>query len=103
MDALSQASDNTIRAILTALCDDTGVRKKAVKYLNMLEPEAMAKSASLSTNQSNDKKRKAALALNICVQCDAPFYEGDQTDKCKYHSGQFSFPFCIPHPLGADH
>ena len=58
MDALSQASDNTIRAILTALCNDTRVRKKALDYLDMLEPEAKAKAAALTGSQPSGRKRK---------------------------------------------
>lgn len=89
MDALAYASEHTIRAILTALCDDSRVYDKALGYLDRLEPEAKIKARS-AMSQENTKKRKLASTLSICVQCDETFYEGS-TEKCRYHYGGCPF------------
>lgn len=87
MDALSRASDHTVRAILTALCDDRSVRSKALAYLDKLEPQARTAATVLPT-----RKRKAAHSLSICVQCEDAFDEDDNVSKdCKYHTGNAKF------------
>ena len=87
MDALSRASDSTIRAILTALCDNSAVRSKALKLLQMLEPKAITTAGNPIT------KLKATSGLSICVQCGEPFDENDNTTKdCHYHSGKSGAP-----------
>jgi hypothetical protein len=95
MDALSHASDSTIRAILTALCSDDRVRAKALGYLDVLEPGAKVKARSIGMSQPDTKKRKRTPALSICVQCDEPFYE-DSQEKCRYHSGRLLFHLSFP-------
>lgn len=98
MDALAYASEHTLRAILTALCGDSRVCNKALRYLDRLEPEAKVKARSAEINPENPKKRKPASTLSICVQCDETFYEGG-TEKCKYHYGKWfcslSYGSCI--------
>ncbi|KAK3897101.1 hypothetical protein C8A05DRAFT_39350 [Staphylotrichum tortipilum] len=86
MDALSRASDHTVRAILMALCADSRIYDKALSYLNQLEPEAVTKAKDTKTSPSDAKKRKPSSGLSICVQCDAPFSE-DTTELCRYHPG----------------
>ncbi|KAK3291413.1 uncharacterized protein B0H64DRAFT_435768 [Chaetomium fimeti] len=87
MDALFHASNETVRSILTALCDDDRVRSKALKYLDMIEPEAKVKANDAPPSDPNSKKRKPASTLSICVRCGETFYDGT-TDKCKYHDGE---------------
>jgi hypothetical protein len=88
MDALFHASDGTIRAILTALCDDDRIRVKALQYLNKLEPRAALKAKSVAGGGSSEPgKRKSTSALSICVQCGEPFHE-DSDRGCRYHSGE---------------
>jgi hypothetical protein len=88
MDALSYASDGTIRAILTAVCDDRVVKSKALEYLKLLEPHALEAAKSGNATQ----KRKHA-GLSICVQCDQPFDEQDnRTRDCHYHPGWSPLP-----------
>lgn len=90
MDALYHASDSTVRAILTALCDDRRVYAKALQYLDLLEPGAKTKAKSAAMSGTDSKKRKPISTLSICVQCDEPFYE-DSTEKCRYHYGKSRF------------
>ncbi|KAK3346010.1 hypothetical protein B0T25DRAFT_267100 [Lasiosphaeria hispida] len=84
-NAISFATDNTVRAILTALCDDEDVRTKAYKFLGMLEPEAIV----AAKNNGVARKRKATLIWSICVQCERPFNEEAKQEKtCHYHNGE---------------
>ena len=87
MDSLAHASDHTVRAILTALCDDPRVRAKALRYLEALEPEAESRAKVAATSQPNLKKRKPTSTLSICVQCGDTFLE-DCDEQCKYHPGE---------------
>ncbi len=87
MDSLAQASDHTVRAILTALCDDDLVRAKALKYLQALEPEAESRAKAATGDQPNLKKRKPNSTLSICVQCENTF-SGDSDEQCIYHPGE---------------
>ncbi|KAK3935499.1 hypothetical protein QBC46DRAFT_397417 [Diplogelasinospora grovesii] len=88
MDALYLASDKTVRAILTALCDDSEVKDKALAYLDRLEPEAKVKARAPGMGESINKKRKAESEIKICVQCDDTFLEDDNSPRnCRYHSG----------------
>ena len=84
MDALLNASDRTARVILTALCADAEIQKKALKYLSQLEPQAIQ-----AARDSGQLKRKAPTSgLSICVQCEGPFDEADNAAKvCQYHDG----------------
>lgn len=87
MDAFSYASDNTIRAVLSAVCGDDHVRSKALNYLEMLEPQAIK--AATTAAQKPGLKRKAHVGLSVCVQCDKPFDEQDNRSRdCEYHSGE---------------
>lgn len=86
MDAFSAASENTVRAILSAVCDDNRVRSKALRYLRMIEPQALE--ATTATSKPGFK-RKAHVGLSICVQCDKAFDEQDNRRRdCQYHSGE---------------
>lgn len=87
--------DSTVRAILTALCDNDRVRAKALGYLDILEPGAKVKARSTEMSQPNTKKRKTTTALSICVQRDEPFHE-DSTEKCRYHSGKVFYYLVLP-------
>ena len=78
---------HTIRAILTALCDDKSVRAKALRYLKALEPEAESSAKAAATSQPNPKKRKPSPTLSICVQCGDTF-SGTSDERCKYHPGE---------------
>ncbi|KAI1057560.1 hypothetical protein LB506_001054 [Fusarium annulatum] len=78
LEDMLQAPDATVRAILRALCQDSGTQSRALSYFESLE----------AVNDSSDKgKRKAEDELNICVQCDEAFYTNDNNDKdaCCYH------------------
>ena len=75
MDSLAHASDHSVRAILTALCDDPRVRAKALRYLEALEPEAESRAKVAATSQPNLKKRKPTSTLSICVQCGDTFWK----------------------------
>lgn len=90
MDALFNASDEAVRVILVALCDDARVYSKALKYLALVEPQGnlVNHKAEGGNPQGgpNPKKRKLAPTLSICVQCGQAFYEGT-TDRCRYHDG----------------
>ncbi|KAK4209183.1 hypothetical protein QBC37DRAFT_430711 [Rhypophila decipiens] len=86
INALAVASDHTVRAILIAVCDDSGVRAKALDYLKQLEPEAIRRAKSLPEPA---KKRKTTSGLAICVQCEESFDPDDnQVKECRYHNGE---------------
>ncbi|KAH6617648.1 hypothetical protein F5144DRAFT_587025 [Chaetomium tenue] len=92
MDALFNASDEAVRAILIALCDDARVYSKALKYLALIEPKGnhlVSGKAEGGNPQSgpNSKKRKLVPTLSICIQCGQAFHEGT-TDRCRYHDGE---------------
>ncbi|KAF5601044.1 hypothetical protein FPANT_1908 [Fusarium pseudoanthophilum] len=81
LEDMLQAPDATVRAILRALCQDSGTRSRALSYFETLE----------AVNDSSDtRKRKAEDELSICVQCDEAFYANDNNDKeaCCYHWGE---------------
>jgi hypothetical protein len=88
MDALFQASDETARSILIALCSDDRVRSKALRYLGMIEPKAKVrvKTDGALRSEPNAKKRKLDSTLSICVRCHEAFQEGTP-DRCRYHDG----------------
>ncbi|KAH6842187.1 hypothetical protein B0I37DRAFT_329367 [Chaetomium sp. MPI-CAGE-AT-0009] len=86
MDALFNASNETVRSILIALCDDDRVRSKALKYLDMIEPEAKLNANAAPRSDPNTKKRKPASTLSICLRCGEAFSDGT-TDRCTYHDG----------------
>jgi hypothetical protein len=85
MNALGFASDRAVRVILTALCDDSDIRTKALGYLAKLEPHAIQAAQAFP-----QVKRKATSGLSICVQCESCFDEADNTAKvCQYHNGEY--------------
>lgn len=88
MDALNCASESTVRAILFALCADRSVRFNALKMLDQLQPSAKLMARAPEYTQLRTK-RKADVDLAICVQCDEPFSEQNNTPQaCTYHSGE---------------
>ncbi|KAF5534940.1 hypothetical protein FPHYL_13321 [Fusarium phyllophilum] len=86
LEDMLQAPDATVRAILRALCQDSGTRSRALSYFESLE----------AINDSSDtRKRKAEDELSICVQCDEAFYTNDNNDKdaCCYHWGELEVDY----------
>ncbi len=84
MEAFDWATDQAVRAVLIALCDDMSVRRKALEYLDKVEPKAWANAIPISVTH----KRKAHPGLRICIQCGDAFDETDNaTQDCAYHSG----------------
>ncbi|KAK3935495.1 hypothetical protein QBC46DRAFT_397399 [Diplogelasinospora grovesii] len=88
MDVFNCASDQSIRAIFTALCDDSVVYAKALRYLEKIEPSAIVKGQIAALNQPDSKKRKADSGISICVQCQQPFDEAANHEQaCLHHWG----------------
>jgi hypothetical protein len=82
MDAIRNASDQTVRAILVALCEDSAVYQKALDYLGKLEAQA-------KDLMPSNGKRKATARLSICVQCESSFDEDDNgSEDCQHHLGE---------------
>ncbi|WZH40510.1 uncharacterized protein QYS62_001443 [Fusarium acuminatum] len=71
------ASEQQLRAILLALCDDSSVRALAENHYRALKA---------ADDPSTGLKRKAADDLFVCVQCDEAFTEESNTEtSCWYH------------------
>ncbi|KAM0197493.1 hypothetical protein ACHAPI_004958 [Fusarium lateritium] len=86
LDDLLNAPSNQIRAVLRALCQDTGTRSRALSYLEDLQA---------IDGPSNSRKRKADDELCVCVQCDEAFFKNDNTDNtaCFYHWGELEVDY----------
>jgi hypothetical protein len=73
------ASEQQLRAILLALCDDSSVRALAENHYRALKA---------ADDPSTGLKRKATDDLFVCVQCDEAFTEESNTEtSCWYHLG----------------
>jgi hypothetical protein len=81
LDDLLNGPHNQIRAVLRALCQDTGTRSRTLSYLEDLQA---------IDEPSSSRKRKADDELCICVQCDEAFHKSDIADNtaCRYHWGK---------------
>ena len=83
IDELFQAPEDQTRAILRALCQDTQILRRALRYFESLQ--------SLHAIHGRDgiSKRKSDDEILICVQCDDAFYECFNYKKsCYYHWGK---------------
>ncbi|KAI8623108.1 hypothetical protein F5Y19DRAFT_403482 [Xylariaceae sp. FL1651] len=111
---IASAPEDIVRAVLTALCQDSEQEQKAMKYFEKLHAlrykqlkektgGANTGTASMTDTRPNgidsennsDRssiekglKRKATSEIRICVQCEEPFSEDDNpSDACLYHHG----------------
>ncbi|GAW22289.1 hypothetical protein ANO14919_118250 [Xylariales sp. No.14919] len=100
---IASASEDIIRAILIALCQDPVQEKKARDYFVELhrfrskqlggednDPANPDKSNENGgcTNGNESSKRRAISEIRICSLCKEPFNENENTpDTCLYHSG----------------
>ncbi|KAK7416744.1 hypothetical protein QQZ08_011885 [Neonectria magnoliae] len=76
LDQIVNAPEQQVRTILLALCNDDGVRQRAVTHYDTLQPG------------TSGEKRKAAYSLFICLQCGEPFEKEDNVQgDCRYHPG----------------
>jgi ribosomal protein L32 len=91
MERLQNASESTVRAILTALCDDDRVRAKALQYLARLEAKAGAPNAR-ECHVRGQKRKATSNMVSICVQCGAAFEEGLTEKDCVYYTGKWYIP-----------
>lgn len=85
MDQIISAPAENAKAVLIALCsDDSSLRSRAHELLDDID--ALRNESAPSDNQG--VKRKADSTIAVCVQCQEPFYEDDNTSRaCRYHSG----------------
>ncbi|KAK5651495.1 hypothetical protein OQA88_11949 [Cercophora sp. LCS_1] len=73
--AIESAEEWKVRAILVALCNDLKVRTKAVGLLRKLDNTVPV-------------TKPAQETIEICVQCDTPFKESENTKRaCRFHNG----------------
>lgn len=115
MDRLICAPESLAQSVLVALCDDTRIQARALKYLGELEDYALrrttanknttatttttAKNNTKSDDQpdkggsstsSNPLKRKKPMEPGqICLQCKHAFIpSGNAAEACLYHPGE---------------
>lgn len=82
-DRLKAAPEHLVRTILRTIChEDYEIKQKTSDYLDKFE-------AKLSESTSASAKRKAPEPdIALCVNCDNPFTEADNSDTaCLYHPG----------------
>ncbi|KAI1179982.1 hypothetical protein F4777DRAFT_530608 [Nemania sp. FL0916] len=110
---IENASGETMRAVLHALCQDHYIKSKAARWFREVESISSSKQARISnsntgaavidltssdgegnnsgpTNQGQqNKKRKATSEVRICTRCKEAFI-GDEScpDECQYHPGE---------------
>ncbi|KAI1268503.1 hypothetical protein F5Y18DRAFT_375613 [Xylariaceae sp. FL1019] len=91
LDRLDKIPEAKAKTILIALCsDDSSLHRKATKYLDQME--SLERSAT--ANQPGGLKRKASSTIKICVQCQEPFYEEENTKTgCRYHKGELEVDY----------
>ncbi|CAN8101493.1 unnamed protein product [Discula destructiva] len=86
VDRIASASAENAKAVLVALCNsDASIRARAKVLLKDIDALVAAVSA---TSQKQGVKRKADSVIKVCVKCQEPFYEEDNSNRaCRYHSG----------------
>ena len=81
MDVITSCPDEVARTVLIALCDDKIIRMKAISYINKLQRPATGTAGTAG-------KRKASDELRICIQCQEPFTDAENSSKaCRWHDG----------------
>lgn len=117
MDRLICAPESLAQSVLVALCDDTRIQTRALKYLGELEDYASrratanknttttttAKNNNNNNNKNDDqgdkggssansnplKRRKPMEPGQICLQCKHAFIpSGNAAKACLYHPGE---------------
>lgn len=112
MDRLISAPESLAQSVLVALCDDSRIQTRALRYLEELERYAAATTTTPSSSKrtkrderlnggvtrANPRKRKAAAAAaaattvepaQICLQCKRAFTpSGNSAEACLYHHGE---------------
>lgn len=97
MDRLLSAPESLAQSVLVALCDDSRVQARALKYLGELEDFAAqraavpttAAAAAGSSSSANSLKRQSPMEPGqICLQCERAFIpSGNAAKACLYHPG----------------
>ncbi|KAH8159417.1 hypothetical protein CIB48_g8840 [Xylaria polymorpha] len=92
MESLANIPEAKAKSILLALCaDNSHLRERALQFLqdiDALEDDVAA------GNYQKGTKRKAQSLIMICIQCQSPFYEEDNSDKdCEYHNGELEVDY----------
>lgn len=98
MESLANIPEAKAKSILLALCaDNSHLRERALQFLqdiDALEDDVAA------GNYQKGTKRKAQSLIMICIQCQSPFYEEDNSDKdCEYHNGKCDIYVVLPSRL----
>ncbi|KAJ4392696.1 hypothetical protein N0V85_006875 [Neurospora sp. IMI 360204] len=99
IDQINTAPDDTVRAVLRHLTADydqrfiieTLISKLPLDESELQTPEdrsSKKRKAETQTPQDDSpKKRKATPKLEICLDCEEVFEEGDTSVSCRYHVG----------------
>ncbi|KAI8629521.1 hypothetical protein F5Y19DRAFT_433302 [Xylariaceae sp. FL1651] len=87
MQRFNDIPEAKAKTILIALCsDDSALAARASRFLAHIESLERRMTAG---DHQKGTKRKAKSAIKICIQCQEPFYEEDNSDKaCRYHDGE---------------
>ena len=89
LDQMLEAPQEVLRSILSVVCDDENVRKKALAHYHVVQ------ASGAWDNPPSFYKRKAQEELHICIRCDEPFSKAENVfGDCFYHPGellQYSF------------
>lgn len=112
---IDTAPESTVRAVLRALCAEDELMVRIANMLSKLPLDVESEEGDDQTAEQSDSgdtypddlaqeywslysggessrhgKRKAAQ-MEICVQCEESFEEGDESLTCRYHPGKFHF------------
>ncbi|KAI1179981.1 hypothetical protein F4777DRAFT_530606 [Nemania sp. FL0916] len=102
---IENASEDTVRAVLLALCRDSNVGTVAMRYFAKVEgvsskrtkhdsnanivdlTKSYAREIHADEGEQN-KKRKATSRIRVCIQCDEAFDNNEnRPNACLYHPG----------------
>ncbi|KAK3334393.1 hypothetical protein B0H65DRAFT_566516 [Neurospora tetraspora] len=97
IDQINTAPDDTVRAVLlhlTADYDQRFIIENLISKLPLDESELQTpedrsskkrKAETQTPKDHSPKKRKATPKLEICLNCEEVFEEGDTSESCRYH------------------
>ncbi|KAK3334222.1 hypothetical protein B0T19DRAFT_420320 [Cercophora scortea] len=90
IDAIVNQPEQNLRIVMRALCDNPKFRSRAALLLSKLPGAIDGKSTAATVelkdvDTKNGRKRKPTGNLQICIQCDEPFYDDDKTKSCWHH------------------
>ncbi|KAK1774758.1 hypothetical protein QBC45DRAFT_336824 [Copromyces sp. CBS 386.78] len=98
VQAIASAPSSTVRTVLRALCADEETKLRIGMFLSQLpvtyeQRDQSRQGSSSSSSSSASRKRKTAPQIEICVQCESPFEEGDESLTCQHHPYDMEIDF----------